>query len=362
MMVELALVLVVVSLLGYLLFGTALDLFSSRRDREEHQAMEVLSRALYADRDALPPMMAELRSISNRVLFGLAVHIPLHFDDLLSKRLLDIIGATTARQRVLRLSRSRLWHRRVRAARLSQILPESQDVTERLLGDSRSPVRAAVIESFGVDKIAQYADELLEALSDGSKSVRFTAQQALLRGDGRLVAPVARALPTMEGEEAVRGLEVASNLRDPRLLPIIRAHADSPNPKVRRLVAHATPYGVQNHELYFLVPLLDDEEASVRVAVIETIARLQADWFAARLGAAMSDPSWEVRRAAGTSLAQLGPVGMLVLRKTVQGDDPYAHDMARQVLDGLRVQGLIPQEQVRSPEERLDSLADWASA
>jgi type II secretory pathway pseudopilin PulG len=55
MMVELALVLVVVSLLGYLLFGTALDLFSSRRDREEHQAMEVLSRALYADRDALPP-------------------------------------------------------------------------------------------------------------------------------------------------------------------------------------------------------------------------------------------------------------------------------------------------------------------
>lgn len=361
MMVQAALVLVVVSLLGYLVFGTALDLFSRHRDRDEHQAMEVLSRALYADRDALPPMMAELRSISNRVLFGLALHIPLHFDDLLSERLLDIIGATTARQKVLRLSRSRLWHRRVRAARLSLILPESQDVTDKLLRDSRSPVRAAVIESFGVDKIALYADELLAALSDPSKSVRFTAQQALLRGDGRLVAPVARVLPTMEGEEAVRGLEVASNLRDPRLLPVIRVHVDSPDPKARRLVAHATPYGVQNHELYFLVPLLSDEEASVRVAVIETIARLQADWFAGRLGAAMSDPSWEVRRAAGTSLAQLGPVGMLVLRRTLQGDDPYAHDMARQVLDGLRVQGLIAQQEARPPEEALDSLTDWVA-
>jgi hypothetical protein len=104
-----------ITLLLYLGFGVAIDTIEKTRRREAEKAMDVLSRALYADKDALGPMLLELRSISNRVLFGLALTIPLHFDDLLSKRLLEIIGATTARRKIRRMSRSRFWHRRVRA-------------------------------------------------------------------------------------------------------------------------------------------------------------------------------------------------------------------------------------------------------
>lgn len=346
----------------YLVFGAALDAVERARVAEERKAMDVLSRALYADRDALGPMLVELRSISNRVLFGLALAIPLNFDDLLSRRLLDIIGATTARQRIRRMSTSRLWTRRVRAARLSLILPDADDVTKRLLADPRSPVRAAVIESFGVDRIARFAPELIELLEDRSKSVRFTAQQALLRGDGRLVAPVAKALPDLRGDSVERGLEVASNLRDPRLLSVIRQHVDSPNPRERRLVAKATPFGVPDRQLYFLVTLLGDDDPGVRIAAIESIARLRADWLAGRLGLAMTDQSWEVRRAAGAALARLDSVGLLVLRRTLDGEDPYAHDMARQVLDSLAIEGVVTHEFAEESTTEIDSLTGWTAA
>ncbi len=351
-----------IALLLYLGFGAAIDVIETTRRREAAQAMHVLSRALYADKEALGPMLVELRSISNRVLFGLALTIPLHFDDLLSNRLLEIIGATTARQKVRRMSRSRFWHRRVRAARLSLILPDAEHVTDRLLVDSSSPVRAAVIESFGVDRIAQHAPQLLIALQDRNKSVRFTAQQALLRGDGRLVGPVARALPDLDEDSLVRCLEVAANLRDPRLLSLIRQHGDSPNPVARRLVAHAAPFGVPDHELYFLVAMLDDEHPSVRIAAIEAISRLRADWLANHLGDALSDSSWEVRRSAGEALGRLGHVGMLVLRQTLRGPDPFAHDMARQVLDGLAIDGVVRREDLLVVDGELDLLTDWVSA
>lgn len=361
-MILFALVSAVAALVLYVCFGEGVDALDRAREREEREAMEVLSRALYADQAALGPMLVELRSISNRVLFGLALNIPLHFDDLLSQRLLDIIGATTARQKIRRMSHSRLWTRRVRAARLSLILPDADDVTERLLNDPRAPVRAAVIESFGVDRIARFAPRLIDALEDRNKSVRFTAQQALLRGDGRLVAPVAHALPTLRGDTIERCLEVASNLRDPRLLSIVRQYAESPNPRARRLVAQATPYGVPDHQLYFLVSLLNDDDASVRIAAIESISRLRADWLAGRLGTAMTDSSWEVRRAAGAALARLDSVGLLVLRRTLDGDDPYAHDMARQVLDSLAIEGMITREMASEVHEEIDSLREWAAS
>lgn len=350
------------ALMLYLCFGIGVDALERSRAREEREAMDVLSRALYADKDALGPMLVELRSISNRVLFALALHIPLHFDDLLSQRLLDIIGATTARQKIRRMTRSRLWTRRVRGARLSLILPDADDVTERLLGDPRAPVRAAVIEALGVEQIARFAPQLISALEDRSKSVRFTAQQALLRGDGRLVAPVAHALPELEGDTIERCLEVASNLRDPRLLTIVREFADSPNPRARKLVAQATPFGVPDHQLYFLVTLLNDDDPGVRVAAIESISRLRADWLAGQLGTAMTDRSWEVRRAAGAALARLDSVGLLVLRRTLSGDDPYAHDMARQVLDSLAIEGVLTHELSTETDENIDSLVRWSAA
>lgn len=233
---------------------------------------------------------------------------------------------------------------------------------EKLLCDSSSSVRAATIESFGVDQIARFAPELFEALEDRSMSVRFVAQQALLRGDGRLVEPVREALPNLAPELIVRGLEVASNLGDPRLLEAVKVHAESEDPQVRQLVAQATPFGVAEYEFAFFVALLSDEEPLVRVAAVEAVARVQAEWLAGRIGAALRDRSYEVRRAAGICLAQLGAIGLLVLRNTLEGDDAFARDMAQQVLDGLVMDGRVDAAELRPAAIELDSLTDWVGA
>ncbi len=350
------------SLFLYVVVGSMVDAYQNRRKRQEAQAMEVLSRALYADHAQLGPLMEEMRSIPSQVLLSIAMHVPLHFDDQLSHRLLEVVGNTTARRKVGRLSRSRFWPRRVRAARMLQVLPESDGMIGKLLQDPNAAVRASTIESFDTDKIARFAGELFAALDDKHQSVRFVAQQALLRGDGRLVEPVREHLPKLQPGLIAPGLEVAANLGDPRLLAVIRPHATSEDPQVRRLVAAATPFGIPEEYLGFFVGLLADEDATVRVAAIEAVARVQAQWLAGRVGSALRDRSYEVRRAAGNCLAQLGAVGLLVLRDALTGDDPFAHDMAQQVIDGLVVDGRVAARDVHEVSAELDPLTQWGAA
>ncbi len=350
------------SLFLYVVVGSLVDAYQNRRRRQEAQAMEVLSRALYADHEQLAPLLEEMRSIPSQVLFSIAMHVPLHFDDQLSHRLLEVVGNTTARRKVYRLSKSRFWPRRVRAARMLQILPEPENTTRKLLQDSNAAVRAATIESFDTDQIAFFAAELFEALDDKHQSVRFVAQQALLRGDGRLVEPVREHLPNLPSHLIAPGLEVAANLGDPRLLKVIKPHATSEDPQVRRLVAAATPFGIPEKYLGFFVGLLADEDAIVRVSAIEAVARTQAQWMAGRVGAALRDRSYEVRRAAGNCLAQLGAIGLLVLREALTGDDPFAHDMAQQVIDGLVVDGRVAAREVHEVSVDLDPLTQWGAA
>lgn len=355
-MITVAIWIAVVSPIAYVLVGTLLDARRARDARQGDLAMNVLSRALYTDHESLGPMMRELRSIPHRVLFGLALHVPLHFDDQLSRRLLDIVGTTGARRRVRRLGRSRFWHRRIRAARLAHILPANQDLTGTLLADSHPAVRAAAIESLSVDQIALHAERLLNGLRDDHHSVQFTAQQALLRGDGRLVEPLSRELSLLDGRNVLRALEVASNLGDPRLLPAIRRHVSDRDPEIRRLVAEALPLGAGTSGLDLFAALLSDPDPHVRVATVQAVSRLRADWLAGRLGEALRDRSWEVRRAAGNALAELGPIGLLVLRDTLERDDPYAADMAQQVLDGLIIEGRLTTLPTVADDPELDPI------
>lgn len=357
-----SLILIGLALFFYVVVGSVLDAWQDRRRTQEARAMEVLSRALYADHEQLEPLLEEMRSISSQVLLSIAMHVPLHFDDQLSHRLLDVVGNTTARRKVSRLSKSRFWPRRVRAARMVQILPDSEATTRRLLSDPNAAVRAATIESFDTDQIARFAGELFESLDDKSQAVRFVSQQALLRGDGRLVRPVSKHLPTLSEDLITRGLEVAAHLGDPRLLSVIEPHATSDDPRVRRLVAAATPFGIPEEYLGFFVELLADDDPSVRVAGIDAVARTQAQWLAGRVGVGLRDRSYEVRRASGDCLAQLGAVGLLVLRAALTCDDPFAHDMAQQVIDGLVVDGRVAARELVEDGENLDSLTAWGAA
>jgi len=47
---------------------------------------------------------------------------------------------------------------------------------------------------------------------------------------------------------------------------------------------------------------------------------------------ALCDPTWEVRRAAGLALHDVGAPGHLMLRRTLASEDRFAADMAELVL------------------------------
>lgn len=347
------------ALLGYLIIGSIVDIIQARRRSQTEATLEALAEATLLDHDGAGAVLRDLKRIPAHILSELAMTVPLHFDDQVSRRILSVVGSTNLRRRVQRLSRSRFWLRRVRAARLAHILPSSDTaIVEIMLQDPSASVQAAAIESFGTDQISQHAPALLELLSHQNATVRFTAQQALLRGDSRITPVLVSWLSETTEELAFYGLEVAANLDDPRLVEGIREFATADDPKLRRLVARATPEGASQSELAFFQNLFTDPDPSVRATVITSSTRIEADWLIPRVANGLTDPSWDVRRAAGRALSDSGDLGRLYLRKALVGVDPYAADTARNFLEfSDEMEGLVEPHF----DGQVDSLLEWAA-
>jgi len=82
-----------------------------------------------------------------------------------------------------------------------------------------------------------------------------------------------------------------------------------------------------------LLGLLHDPSEPVRVAATHGLGVVRSWALAPNLARQLSDPSWDVRREAALALRSLGPAGRLYLRRALVSPDPYAADMAHQVLD-----------------------------
>ena len=357
-----AIAITMMSIVVYLVMGSVTDWRRARERDQRDAALTTLVESTFLDHDSANEALRSLRNMPPKVMWSVALAVPLHFDDQLSRRVVNVIGATTARRRIERLSRSAFWFRRVQAARLAHVLSADgssmgNDLVEQLLADSSTSVQAATIESFGTDEIARYVDVLFANLNHQNQSVRFSAQQALLRGDGRITEPLRKWLAVASEDLARFGLEVAAHLDDPRLLAEVSRFAGSNDPTMRRLVARATPVGAIPEDLDFFCELLDDPDALVRVTAIDSSTRIDADWLLPQVAARLSDPSWKVRRAAGAALSMSGALGAMYLRASLDGHDPYAADMARYHLEACG-----RTKELRRPDfdEELDSLTTWA--
>jgi HEAT repeat protein len=78
---------------------------------------------------------------------------------------------------------------------------------------------------------------------------------------------------------------------------------------------------------------LADANAAVREAAARAIGEI-GHWSAASaLARCLGDPSFPVRRESALALRRLGSVGVLILRRAREDDNPFVVDMATQVLD-----------------------------
>jgi HEAT repeat protein len=235
--------------------------------------------------------------------------------------------------RARRMCRSLRWWRRLRGVRLFTLLGGGAHVVPRRLTDRNAEVRAAAVAW-----VADHADEalirsVLRRLYDPHPLVRFVAKNTLLRIGSPAVEPLAAHLAVRGGERIDDAMDVAIGLAGPRLLAPVLRLAVNPSPRTRAGVATIAAAVGGKSAVGVVTGLLDDPDSRVRAAAVAGLGKL-GHWPAApRLVSALSDPAWDVRRAAGHSLRNLGGPGILLLRRALHSPDPFASDMARQVLD-----------------------------
>ncbi|MEO7967024.1 MAG: HEAT repeat domain-containing protein [Gemmatimonadaceae bacterium] len=249
------------------------------------------------------------------------------------ERLTNIGGTLGVVAHAEALCRSCVWWRRLRGARLVTALDDDSPAMRDLLRDPSSAVRAQALV-WAAGRIDQdVIDELVRHLVDPERLCRFTVQDSLLRLGNPAAAALARFLASAESAGLEDGLAVARGLAHPELLSPVLALASHPSDRVR---AHAIAVlGVLGGEIAVrsLGEHLLDPSPLVRAAAARATGELGYWQASSDLARLLGDSSWPVRRESALALRRLGGAGQLSLRRALKDANPFAADMARQVLD-----------------------------
>lgn len=249
------------------------------------------------------------------------------------QRLLELADTEKMAAEARRRCRSRRWYRRLRGLRELAVVAQGADLAAELLDDPDPRVRSEAARLAGSAGDQELLHRVADALADPAAGCRFAAADVLARAGAPAVPAVRAALETTDGRTRLLALEVAAALADPRLLEPAQRHRDVADPAVRRGVAAVCAAVGGPEATATLDVMLDDPAAGVRVQAARGVGRLRHWQSAPLLAQRLRDVDFEVRRAAGLALWELGPTGQMFLRRELRGDDAYAADMARQVLD-----------------------------
>jgi hypothetical protein len=329
---------VILVALVVLIFKTVIGLAMWRRHKEI-EAMRVLPQARLRIRSVLEHASVEHDDIDAISRLPVRLRIVL-FGELAA----SISGAQRDRlgwlARVSGLTkhaeaqcRARAWWQRLEGVRLLAWIGGGAQQISILLGDPNTEVRAAAaIWSAGSEQ-PETPVRLIKLLNDKRPLVRFAAQGALLHLGRSAVEPLALGLQNPDPQELKAALQVAVGLADTRLLAPAFLHANKPDPTIRVFVVELAGAVGGDRAIAMLEKMLSDTAAEVRAAAAHGLGQL-GHWPAGpQLLQALGDSAWIVRQRAGTALRSLGAPGLVLLRSALNDDDPFARDMARQVLD-----------------------------
>ncbi len=228
---------------------------------------------------------------------------------------------------------SRKWWKRLHAARLLTVLDVGAASLPRLMKDPNPHVRAQAVEWAGGHPKPEFVRTILSLLSDRAKICRFTAQNSLLKMGHFAVPYLCQYLLQNPNPAFTNALEVALGLAEPRFLPAALRLCGDKSAPVRAMAARLIGQIGGKEGGAALAGSLRDAETEVRAEAARSLGKL-GEWPSApALAQALCDPAWDVRRAAGLALRSLGSPGILLLRQSLNNDDKFACDMARQILE-----------------------------
>ena len=280
-----------------------------------------------------PEPLRPLRTLSLRLRFRLVIELAAHLSGTRRQNVHGVaheLGLVSAAEA---LAGSRFWWRRLRGVRTLTVIGGGEQVVPPLLDDPHPVVRAAAADWAAGHPEAVVIERLLAHLADPSSLCRFTVRDSLLRMRARVVEPLARYLDTHQGAGLEPALDVAAALAAPVFLQPACRFARSPEAQVRARAAELIGAIGGGEAVDALAELLLDPEPEVRSAAADAVGKLGHWPGAVAVARLLRDPSWRVRRAAGLALREMGSPGVLMLRRALRDADPFAADMARQVLD-----------------------------
>lgn len=321
----------------FCIVGFAMSSIRRARDRRRVQAYDLAARVVLDSARESEAASEALAEMSLPVVADVLQHLATDVSGESRRRLRLVAIQSGLVRRIERWSRHHRWHHRARAAHLLVLLDEHAPERSALLHDPHPLVRARAIESMSPDEVGAQSVALLEAFDHQSPAVQAAAQHALVRGGVDCVAPVVGLLNRLDrGSHDPKAIvlvaEVAAQLPDSRVVDALLAFASHDDERLRLLVATCLGNGTFVDQTNELAALLVDPDAAVRAEAARSVGRAQVVGLAHRVGAALSDRSWQVRRNAGAALLELGPIGKVVLRCHLDDEDPFARDMALHVL------------------------------
>lgn len=161
---------------------------------------------------------------------------------------------------------------------------------------------------------------------------------ALFRSFGRRSGVVLAAALEQEYEQAhieCAVVDAAGKLRVRSAIPQIERRLRSRVLDVRVAAARALGAMEAVESGSVLIATLRDDAWQVRAQAAHALGRARVYLAVEALTAMLSDPSWWVRRHSAYALGELGDSGHAALRLAADASaDPYARDIAREVLDG----------------------------
>ncbi len=317
----------------YLADGIFLDVGQKLHQKRRRRVLPDLSVLLFDSNEDAAAVHPRLTATKKTVLLDIIQGLALDVNGEAQERLQQLVRTCGLERLIRRRATSRRWRRRVQAAQLHYLVTHPDFDRARLLADRHALVRARAIETTTAEQAVEHVELLAKLLSDPSLSVRLSCKNALLRSGAAAIPPLLGLL-SEGGSYVGEAMEVASDLPDARLIRALSAYASSKESRHREMAARALGGGTGVGAVVILTGLLSDTDADVRVSAITALRRLESLESAVAIGRSMGDESFKVRREAGNTLDELGAPGQMVLRQTLHSTDPFARDMARQVLDG----------------------------
>ncbi len=318
----------------YVATGWLTDVRKAIVAKQEAKVLEVLSVLLFENDEEAKQVHNKASALPTPALLRVIQTLAVDLDGQARARLQQLVRTNGLEKSIRRRATARRWRMRVQAAQLQYLVTHPDHDRSKLLNDKHSLVRARAAESLTPNQAAAHVEELLELLDDEAIVVRIAAQDAVLTAGSRAVPALLERLERGEAN-ALQALQVAANLPDARLTSALDDYARSDDIERRRLSAQALGHGGGTATAQILERLAVDDDAEVRVAAIKSLAVTRSQRSAAVVGRALRDRSWLVRRAAGLALDDLGAPGHMLLRRHLHDDDPFARDMARQILDSI---------------------------